>query len=57
MPKITIDPKEAMATRYNFDHLIWQIIHKAKPEKLVLSNWYAEDGVSDKIQELWELIK
>jgi len=57
MPKITIDPKEAMATRYNFDHLIWQIIHKAKPEKLVLSNWYAEDGVSDKIMELWELIK
>ena len=57
MPEITIDPQKIMQVRILFDHLIWQIIHKAKPEKLVLSNWYAEDGVSDKIMELWELIK
>ena len=56
MPKITIDPKEAMATRFNFDHLIWQIIHNANPEK-VIPNWYAPNGISDKINELWELIK
>ena len=56
MPEITIDASQVMATIYNFDHLIWKIIHKANPEK-VMPDWYAEDGVSDKINELWELIK
>ena len=56
MPKFTIDPKEAMATHFNFDHLIWQIIHKANPKKVVTSEWYADNGIFDKIKELWELI-
>lgn len=57
MPKITIDTQQVITTRFNFDHLIWQIIYQNNPEKLVLGNWYAKGGISDKIEELWELIK
>ena len=54
---MVINPKQAMETKFNFDHLIWKIIHAANPEKTVTSEWYAEGGISDKINELWELIK
>jgi len=57
MPKITVDPKEVMATHIYFDHLIWQIVDATKPEKTQSREWYADNGISDKIRELWELIK
>ena len=56
MPKIEINPKEIMTNIYHLDHLIWQIIHKANPEK-AFPTWYADGGIHDKIKELWELIK
>ena len=57
MPEIIIDPKEAMATHFNFDHLIWQIVKTTKPEKTNSIEWYSNNSISDKIKELWELIK
>ena len=57
MPKITIDTQQVITTRFNFDQLIWRIVNETKPEKTTLSEWYAKGGISDKIEELWELIK
>ena len=57
MPEITIDPQKIMQARILFDHLIWQIVDATKPEKTEWREWYADNGISDKIKELWELIK
>ena len=57
MPEITIDPQKIMQARILFDQLIWQIVDATKPEKTQSREWYAHNGISDKINELWELIK
>ena len=57
MPEITIDPQKIMQARILFDQLIWQIVDATKPEKTQSREWYADNGISDKIMELWELIE
>jgi len=57
MPEISFDPQKIIQSRFSFDQLIWRILNATKPEKTDSSEWYANNGISDKIQELWELIK
>jgi len=57
MPEIKIDPKKIMSDYSRFEHLIWRIVYATKPEKANSIEWYVDGGLSDKIKELWELIK
>jgi len=56
MPEITIDPQKIIQPTDLLD-LIWKIVKVINPEKANSIEWYAHDGIFDKIQELWELIK
>ena len=57
MPEIKIKTEMVMSSWTDFEHLIWRIVNTTKPEKAGGSGWYADNGISDKIKELWELIK
>ena len=57
MPEITIDPQKIMQSRFSFDQLIWRIVNATKPRKTDSFEWYGDNGISDKNNELWELIE
>jgi len=57
MSEICFEPKSIMRSRFYFDHLIWQIVQTTNPEKTNSIEWYADNGISVKIKELFELIK
>ena len=56
MPEISFDPQKIKQSNSLFHDLIWQIFRGINPEKAYSTKWYADNGISDKIQELWELI-
>ena len=57
MPEISFDPQKIKQSEFLFADFIWQIVKEINPEIAYSGRWYAEDGVSDKINELWELIE
>lgn len=56
MPEISFDPYKIIQATDLLD-LIWQIVKEINPEIAYSGRWYADDGIFDKIQELWEVIK